>query len=99
MTLVFVSTEEMKYSGDVLEVVQNTQSTFLSSLKIRVFRSRIFDADKTLKKSRSTLSGYPVELPKRSTPGTFFKLFKTLKAHFSSSLKVFALCCRSFDFD
>lgn len=48
--IVFVSTAEMKYSGDVLEVVQNTQSTFLSSLKIRALRSRIFDADKTLKK-------------------------------------------------
>lgn len=58
---VFVSTAVMKYSGDVLEAVQNTQSTFLSSLKIRALRIRIFDADKTLNKSRSTLFGCTAE--------------------------------------
>ena len=52
---------QMKYSGDVLEAVQNTQSTFLSSLKISALRSRIFDADKTLNKSRSTLFGCTAE--------------------------------------
>ena len=47
---------EMKSSGNVLEAVQNgSKHIFLSSVKNPALRSRIFDADKTLNKTRNIL--------------------------------------------